>query len=129
MTKEQLIAMGLTPEQADKVVAQNTEDMKGFVPRARLDEEAGKVTAFQAQLTDRDKDMKALQAKADKGSDLEKQLADLQTKYGTAETDFKNQMAAFRLDAALSTELTKAKGPGSAERYGPSRQEQAEAQG
>lgn len=109
MNKEQLIAMGLSAEQADKVVAQQSEEMKGFVPRSRLDEEAGKVTALQTQLTDRDKDIKALQSKADKGSDLEKQLSELQTKYTDAEKTYKEQMEGIKLDAALDAALTSAK--------------------
>lgn len=109
MNKEQLIAMGLSAEQADKVVAQQSEEMKGFVPRSRLDEEASKVTALQTQLSDRDKDIKALQSKADKGSDLEKQLSELQTKYTDAEKTYKEQMESIKLDAALDAALTSAK--------------------
>lgn len=33
MTKEQLVAMGLTDEQADKVLAASSEEMKGFIPK------------------------------------------------------------------------------------------------
>lgn len=109
MNKEQLIAMGLSAEQADKVVAQQSEEMKGFVPRSRLDEEASKVTALQTQLSDRDKDIKALQSKADKGSDLEKQLSELQTKYTDAESTYKKQLDAMKLDNAIDTALSKAK--------------------
>lgn len=38
MTKEQLLAMGLTEEQAGKVLAASTEELKGYIPKARFDE-------------------------------------------------------------------------------------------
>lgn len=105
MTKEELIAMGMTAEQADKVLAKQTEEMKSFVPRARLDEETGKVTALNTQLADRDKDIKTLQAAAGKGTDLEKQLTELQTKYDADKTSFEKQIADVKLDAALDAAL------------------------
>lgn len=43
MKKEELVALGLTEEQAQKVVSAWTETMKGFVPKERLDEVSGKL--------------------------------------------------------------------------------------
>ena len=109
MTKEELIAMGMTTEQADKVVAKQTEEMKGFVPRARLDEETGKVTALNTQLGDRDKDIKTLQTAAGKGTDLEKQLTELQGKYKTDTEAYQKQLADQQLESALDTTLSNIK--------------------
>lgn len=109
MTKEELIAMGMTAEQADKVIAKQTEEMKSFVPRARLDEETGKVTSLNTQLADRDKDIKALQTAAGKGSEIEKQLTDLQAKYTADTTAFQKQLADQKLDSALDAALNSVK--------------------
>ena len=38
MTKEQLLEMGLTEEQADKVLSAHKEELKGYIPKARFDE-------------------------------------------------------------------------------------------
>ena len=38
MTKEQLLEMGLSEEQADKVLAAHKEELKGYIPKARFDE-------------------------------------------------------------------------------------------
>ena len=38
MTKEQLLSLGLTEEQAEKVLAVSTEEKKGFIPKNRFDE-------------------------------------------------------------------------------------------
>ena len=109
MKKDDLITLGLTTELADKVMAQHTEEMKGFIPRSRLDEETGKVTSLTSQLADRDKDIKTLQSAAGKGSDLEKQLTELQTKYTTDTAAYQKQLADQKLDAALDAQLMKAK--------------------
>ncbi len=110
MTKEQLMALGLTAEQADKVLVAHTETMKSFVPRSRLDEEAEKVKGLNAQLAARDKDITDLKTAAGKGTEAEKQLSDLQAKY-KADTDALNeQIAKTRLDAALDVAILGAKG-------------------
>jgi len=44
MKKEELVAKGLTEEQAQAVLDVWNETMKGFVPRERLDEVSGKLT-------------------------------------------------------------------------------------
>jgi hypothetical protein len=109
MTKEELMAMGLTAEMADKVIAQQAEEMKGFVPRARLDEESGKVANLTTQLADRDKDIATLRKDAGKGSDLEKQLTDLQSKYQSDTEALNKQLADQKLDNLLDTQLLQAK--------------------
>ena len=38
MKKEQLLELGLTEEQADKVLNLHKEVLAGFIPKARLDE-------------------------------------------------------------------------------------------
>lgn len=110
LTKENLIALGMTEEQADKVIAAQTEDMKGYVPRTRLDEEAGKVAMLTTQLSDRDKDMKDLKTKAEKGSELETQLGSLQGKYKTDTETLQAQLAQQKLDSTLDLAINAAKG-------------------
>jgi hypothetical protein len=110
MTKEQLMALGLTAEQADKVLAANTEAMKSFVPRARLDEETEKAKGLATQLAERDKDITTLKTAAGKGSDLEGKLTELQGKYDTDTKKLNEQLAAAKLDAALDVAILGAKG-------------------
>ncbi|NJP40420.1 hypothetical protein HCH52_05080 [Oscillospiraceae bacterium HV4-5-C5C] len=62
ISKDALKAMGLTDEQVTKVIDAQTEDMKGYVPRSRLDEVTTEKDGLKTQLADRDKDIKALQA-------------------------------------------------------------------
>lgn len=105
LKKEDLIALGLTEEQANKIV----EDQKDYVPRSRLKEESDAVAALNKQLTDRDADIKKLQGEAGKGSDLEKKLTDLQAQYKTDTEALGKQLADQKLDSALDMALGKAK--------------------
>lgn len=110
LTKEQLMAMGLTAEQADKVLAAHKETLDGMVPRTRLNEETEKNKGLAAQLAERDKDIKGLRDAADKGSALEKSLTELQGKYDADTKAHNAQLAALKLDAALDSAILGAKG-------------------
>nr|CAC27409.1 putative transposase [Acetivibrio thermocellus] len=58
MTKEQLMEMGLTEEQAEKVLVIYKEDLKSFIPKARFDEVNEAKKNLEEQLKDRDKQLK-----------------------------------------------------------------------
>ncbi len=89
MKKEELLSIGLTEEQADKVFAMNGKDVEKY-KKAAEDAKADKAAAEQ-QLADRDKDIEALKALDADG--LKKQLESLQKKY-TADTEqYKAQLA------------------------------------
>ncbi|MEI8200743.1 MAG: phage scaffolding protein [Eubacteriales bacterium] len=105
LKKEDLIALGLTEEQATKII----EDQKDYVPRSRLKEETDTVAAINKQLADRDADIKKLQGEAGKGTDLETKLTALQAQYKTDTDALGKQLADQKLDAALDAVLSKAK--------------------
>ena len=105
LKKEDLIALGLTEEQATKII----EDQKDYVPRSRLKEETDTVAAINKLLGDRDADIKKLQGEAGKGTDLETKLTALQAQYKTDTDALGKQLADQKLDAALDAVLSKAK--------------------
>lgn len=105
LKKEDLIALGLTEEQANKIV----EDQKDYIPRSRLKEETDTIAELKKQLEERAADLTKLQGEAGKGSDLEKKLADLQTQYKVDTDTLNKQLSDARLDAALDMALSKAK--------------------
>lgn len=110
MTREQLLEIGLTDEQANRALGLYTEEMKSFVPRARLTEETEKLAALQGQLADRDKDIQALQAAAGKGTELEKQLTELEGKYQADTEALNQQITQTKLDAALDAAILRERG-------------------
>ena len=60
MNKEDLLKLGLTEEQAEKVLSVNTEQLKGFIPKARFDEVNNAKKQAEKDLSDRDKQLETL---------------------------------------------------------------------
>lgn len=102
MNKEQLIALGLTEEQADKVV----EGYGQMVPKSRLDEKIKEAKEYKDQVIDRDTQLTDLQSKAAGNEALQGEITKLQdaNKQAVAdyETKLQEQSYTFALDSALS---------------------------
>ncbi len=103
MKKEELTTLGLTDEQADKILAMNGKDIEKAAEDAK-----GELATLTQQLADRDKDLEDIKASAQDAEGLKKQLEELQGKYNTETEDYKKQLAdrdyADALTAAISGE-------------------------
>lgn len=97
MKKEDLVALGLTEEQAQKVVSAWTEAMKGFVPKERLDEVSGKLKEANTTIDTLKK------GNAD-NEELQKQVKEYKEKVVSLETAAANT----RKEYALKEKLTSA---------------------
>lgn len=111
MTKKQLIEMGLTEEQADKVFAVYKDDLKGFIPKARFDEVNEAKKELEQQLKYRDKQLKDLQAKVKANEELEKAIRELQEANKTIKEQYEAMIREMTLNAAIQSKLTDAKYP------------------
>ena len=60
MKKEDLIAIGLTEEQIEKVLNANSEQLKEFVPYARFKELIDDKNELKKQISERDKQLETL---------------------------------------------------------------------
>ncbi|WP_102274085.1 phage scaffolding protein [Cytobacillus massiliigabonensis] len=101
MNKEQLIALGLTAEQADKVIS-------GFgqmVPKSRLDDKINEVKDLNDQISQRDRDLKDLKDKAAGNEDLQTKLANLQKQYDDDKSSFETKLKDTQLSSALKLAL------------------------
>lgn len=98
MTKQELMALGLTEEAADKV-------LKEHVPYDRFKQVNDDKKALEGQLTERDKAITDLSAKVKAGEGAEKSIADLQEQLKQKDT----AVLAARKDAAVQVALTQAK--------------------
>lgn len=105
MNKEQLIALGLTDEQADSVV----EGYGKMIPKSRLDDKIAEVNDYKNQLADRDTQLADLQSKATGNADLQAQITALQEQNTQAKTDFEAQLKQKDFDIALTDALRDAK--------------------
>lgn len=91
MKKEELLSIGLTEEQADKIFAMNGKDIEKH-KKAAEDAKAGK-EAIEKQLEDRDKDIADLKKASGDAEGIRKQLEELQGKYDKETEAYKAQLA------------------------------------
>ena len=105
MKKEELVALGLTLEQADGVIT-------GFgtmVPKARLDEKIKEAKEYKDQVAERDTQLAALQSKAAGNETLQAEITKLQVANQKAQTDFEAKLQEKSYNFALESALIGAK--------------------
>lgn len=104
MKKDELTTLGLSEEQADKVLAMNGRDIEKHKKAA--EDATAKVTSLTQQLADRDKDLEELKGKATSAEEVQKQLDALQEKYNTDTENYKKQIADREYADALTSAFT-----------------------
>lgn len=105
MKKEDLIALGLTEEQVDKVM----ESYGQMVPKSRLDDKIAEVNDYKQQISDRDTQLKELQTKATGNEEMQAEITRLQQENEQAKIDFESQLTQKDFDFALTEALRNAK--------------------
>lgn len=91
MKTEELLEIGLTEEQATKVLAINGKDVERYKKAAETAKTD--LTAAQEQIIQRDKDIEELKKSAGDVDGIKQQLADLQAKYTTETEQYQKQIA------------------------------------
>ena len=106
MNKETLIAMGLTEEQAKKVM----EGLDGnYVPKTRFNEVNTELNKAKETIKERDKQLETLKASTGDAETMKKQIADLQTANANQKKAHEAELKAVRLDNAVELALIGAK--------------------
>lgn len=104
MTKEKLVEMGLTEEQAGKVMA----SLDGaYVTKSRFDEVNSAKKQLETQLKDRDAQLDELKKIDAEG--LRKQIEALQAENEAAAERYETEIKRFRLESAVDRTLAEAK--------------------
>ena len=111
MKKEQLLELGLTEEQADKVLALHKEVLTGFIPKARFDEVNETKKELEQQIQERDNQLKELQKKAKGNEELEKRIQELQEANKVTKEQYEAKIKDMTITAAIQAKLTDAKYP------------------
>lgn len=111
MKKEQLLELGLTEEQADKVLNLHKEVLSGFIPKARFDEVNETKKELEQQIQDRDKQLKDLQEKVIGNEELEKTIKELQEANKATKEQYEAKIKDMTITAAIQSKLTDAKYP------------------
>lgn len=109
MKKEDLVKLGMDDELAGKVEAALTEEMKGFIPKARFDEVNTEKKRLEANLAQRDTELTTLKNSTGDADALKQQITELQEQYQQKDTAHAAEIAQLKLDAAIDAALTDAK--------------------
>lgn len=102
MTKEELIKLGLTEEQATKVF----ENYGHMVPKGRFNEEVEEKNELKKQLGERDIQLAELSKNNANNEELKKQIAQLQADNTAKEAEYNANISKIKLDNALEQALT-----------------------
>lgn len=106
MTKEQLIAQGLTEEQATAVLKLHTDTLDGnYVPKHRFDEINTELKNSKDQLKERDKQIEGLKKFEGDASELKKKVEELEETNKQTATDYANKLAQERKQNAVKLAL------------------------
>lgn len=109
MKKEDLIQLGLTEEQAEKVVKLHSEELDGsFVPKSRFNEVNEENKSLKQTVSERDKQLEDLGKTAGDSEELKKQIETLKTANSEALKKHEKEMAQLRLDNAIDSALASA---------------------
>lgn len=103
MKKEDLVAMGLTEEQAEKVMGSLDGD---YVTKARFNEVNEELKTAKASVSDRDKQLEELKKSAGDNAALTQQIADLQKTNAEQKKAHEEEMRRVRIDNAADLALS-----------------------
>lgn len=102
MKKEDLIAMGLSDEQADAVVGK----YGAMIPKERFDEVNNAKKTLEEQVETHESQLKELQGKAKGNEELQAEITKLQENQKQAKEQYEQQLKDERLSTALKLALT-----------------------
>ncbi len=106
MNKEELIAMGLTEEQAKKVM----DSLDGnFVTKARFNEINEENKTLKRSVSDRDKQLEDLKKSSGDNATLQQQISDLQKQNANQQKAHDEELAKLKLDNAIEIALSGSK--------------------
>ncbi|WP_337983440.1 phage scaffolding protein [Lysinibacillus sp. C5.1] len=105
MTKEQLMALGLSEEQATKII----DGFGTMIPKSRFDEVKDAKKQLEKDVADRDEQLEGLKKSASATDDLKAQIEKLQGENTTAKEQYEAEVKQLKLDGAVERALLGAK--------------------
>lgn len=107
MTKEQLMAAGLTEEQANAVLKLHKDSIDGnYVPKVTFEAERDKVKKLDEEVKTRDTQIAELGKFKGTAEDLQKKVSDLEKDNKEAKEKFDADIQKLSQESAVRTELT-----------------------
>jgi len=105
MNKEELLKLGLSEEQIEKVLSVNTEQLEGFIPKSRFDEVNNTKKQLEKDLKDRDVQLENLKNSSGDVETMKQTIENLQRDNKAAKDNFEAELAKFKLESAIDTTL------------------------
>ena len=109
MKKEELVKLGLTEEDADKVAKASEEELKGFVPKSRFDEVNEAKKHAEESVKERDKQIEGLKSSAGDAEKLKQQIEQLQQDNKAKDSNHALEIKKLKIDNAVDSALNAAK--------------------
>ena len=109
MKKEELVKLGLTEEDADKVAKASEEELKGFVPKSRFDEVNEARKHAEDSVKERDKQIEGLKESAGDAEKLKQQIEQLQQDNKQKDSNHALEIKKLKIDNAVGSALNAAK--------------------
>lgn len=109
MKKDELMKLGLDAETAEKVATASSEELKGYIPKARFDEVNTAKNHAEEQVKDRDKQIEGLKAASGDADSLKKQIETLQAANKQKDSEHAAEILKLKVDNAVDKALTTAK--------------------
>ena len=108
MKKEEFVKIGVSEELAAACEKASLEELKDFVPRARMNEVNEENKTLKQSVADRDKQLDDLKKSSGDNDELKKQIETLQQQNADQQKAHAEEMAKLKLDNAVETALTAA---------------------
>lgn len=108
MKKEDFVKIGIAEDLAAKCEAASLDELKDYVPRARMNEVSEENKTLKQSAADRDKQLEELKGLGGDNAELKKQLEALQQQNARQVIAHEAQMLQLRLDNAVEAALTAA---------------------
>jgi hypothetical protein len=106
MTKEQLIALGLTEDQATKAAAASQEELKTYIPKTRFDEVNDANKQLKTTAKEHETQLETLKKSAGDNETLKTQIATLQADNATKDQKYQADLKDMTLSNAIKLALT-----------------------
>lgn len=108
MKKEDFVKIGIAEDLAAKCEAASLEELKDYIPRARMNEVSEENKTLKQSVADRDKQLEELKKFSGDNAELKKQLEALQQQNARQVKAHEAEMSQLRLDNAVEAALAAA---------------------
>lgn len=109
MKKDEFVKLGISEDLAAKAEAASTEELKGYIPKARFDEVNNEKKKLELDVRDRDGQLETLKNSTGDVEAMKQQIATLQADNKAKDEAHAAEIKQLKIDAAVDAALTSAK--------------------